>query len=135
ESASSVENAITDADTIVFAVGFDTLKDLITQHADLLRGKFVVDPSNPIAPDNSGGFARTLPDGQSSGSVIAGLLPADAHFVKAFGTLGAESLASESNRTPRAVLFYATDDGEAGGAIERLISTAGFEPVKAGGID
>ncbi|MDP9237348.1 MAG: NAD(P)-binding domain-containing protein [Chloroflexota bacterium] len=134
-SASSVEEAITDADVVVFAVGFDTLKDLIAQHPDLLRGKVVVDPSNPIAPDNNGGFVRTLPDGQSSGSVIAGLLPADAQFVKAFGTLGAESLASESNRTPRAVLFYATDDDQAAGAIERLISAAGFEPVKAGGID
>ena len=134
-SATSVEKAITDADTVVFAVGFDTMKDLVVQHANLLTGKVVVDPSNPVSPDNNGGMVRTLPDGQSSGSVIAGLLPADARFVKAFGTLGAESLASESNRTPRAVLFYATDDSEAGGAIERLISTAGFEPVKAGGID
>src|SRR5438874_8304181 len=134
-SAASVEKAITDADVVVFAVWLDTLKDLIAQHAHLLRGKVVVDPSNPVAQDANGGVVRTLPDGQSSGSVIAGLLPADAHFVKAFGTLGAESLASESNRTPRAVLFYATDDDQATGAIERLISTAGFAPVKAGGID
>jgi predicted dinucleotide-binding enzyme len=134
-SASSVENAITDADIVVFAVGFDMLKDLIAQHADLLTGKVVVDPSNPIALDNSGGFVRTLPDGQSAASVVVGLLPADAHFVKAFGTLRAESLASEANRTPRVALFYATDDDEAAGAIERLISAAGFEPVKAGGID
>jgi len=134
-NAASVEKAITDADVVVFAVGFETLKDLIARHADLLRGKVVVDPSNPIAPDNNGGFVRTLPDGQSSGSVIAGLLPADAQFVKAFGTLGAESLASEANRTPRAVLFYATDDDHAAAAIERLISAAGFEPVKVGGVD
>ena len=55
--------------------------------------------------------------------------------MKAFGTLGAESLASEANRTPRAVLFYATDDDQAAAAIERLISAAGFDPVKAGGVD
>ena len=134
-SAASVEKAITDADVVVFAVWLDTLKDLIVQHADLLRGKVVVDPSNPVAQDTNGGIVRTLPDDQSSGSVVAGLLPAEAHFVKAFGTLGAESLASEANRTPRAVLFYATDDDEAGAAIERLISAAGFEPVKAGGVD
>ena len=134
-SATSVEKAITAADVVVFAVWLDTLKDLIVQHADLLRGKVVVDPSNPVAQDTNGGIVRTLPDDQSSGSVVAGLLPAEAHFVKAFGTLGAESLASEANRTPRAVLFYATDDDEAGAAIERLISAAGFEPVKAGGVD
>src|SRR3989441_9772591 len=134
-SATSVEKAITDADVVVFAVWFDTLKNLLSQHADLLRGKVVVDPSNPVAQDVNGGFIRTLPDGQSSGSVVAGLPPTEAHFVKAFGTLGAESLASEANRTPRAVLFYATDDDQAAAAIERLILAAGFDPVKAGGVD
>ena len=134
-SATSVKKAITDADVVVFAVWFDTLKDLIAQHADLLRGKVVVDPSNPVARDTNGGFVRTLPDGQSSGSVVAGLLPSEAHFVKAFGTLGAGSLASDANRTPRAVLFYATDDDHAAAAIERLISAAGFDAMKAGGVD
>ena len=134
-SATSVKQAITDAEVVVFAVWLDTLKDLITQHADLLRGKVVVDPSNPIAQDATGGLVRTLPDSQSSGAVVAGLLPAEAHFVKAFGSLGAESLASQAHRTPRAVLFYATDDDQAAAAIERLISAAGFDPVKAGGVD
>jgi predicted dinucleotide-binding enzyme len=134
-SATSVERAMTDGDVVVFAVWLDTLKELIAQHADLLGGKVVVDPSNPVAQDGKGGVARTLPDGQSSGSVVAGLLPAGAHFVKAFGTLGAESLASEANRNPRAVLFYATDDDQAAAAIERLILAAGFDPVKAGGVD
>src|SRR5436309_15753930 len=134
-TATSVEKAITDADVVVFAVWLDTLKDLVVQHAQLLRSKVVVDPSNPIARDASGGVVRTLPDDQSSGSVVAGLLPAEAHFVKAFGTLGAESLASEANRTPPAALFYATDDDQAAAVIERLISAAGFDPVKAGGLD
>ena len=134
-SATSVEQAITAAEVVVFAVWFDTLKELIAQHADLLRGKVVVDPSNPVAQDANGGLVRTLPDGQSAGAVVAGLLPAEAHFVKAFGTLGAESLALEANRTPRAVLFYATDDDQAAAASERLISAAGFDPVKAGGVD
>ena len=134
-NATSVEQAITAAEVVVFAVWFDTLKELIAQHAGLLRGKVVVDPSNPVAQDANGGFVRTLPDGQSSGAVVAGLLPAEAHFVKAFGTLGAESLALEANRTPRAVLFYATDDDQAAAASERLISAAGFDPVTAGGVE
>jgi hypothetical protein len=33
------------------------------------------------------------------------------------------------------VLFYATDDDQAAAAIERLISAAGFDPVKAGGVN
>jgi len=54
---------------------------------------------------------------------------------KAFGTLGAASLAASANRTPRrAALFYATDDDQAAATVERLISAAGFDPVKAGGL-
>jgi 8-hydroxy-5-deazaflavin:NADPH oxidoreductase len=132
-SATSVEKAITEADVVLLAVWLDTMKELIVQHADLLRGKIVVDPSNPVGQDTNGGVVRTLPDDQSSGSIVAGLLPPEAHFVKAFGTLGAESLVSEAHRDPRVVLFFATDDHQAAAAIERLISAAGFEPVKAGG--
>jgi 8-hydroxy-5-deazaflavin:NADPH oxidoreductase len=78
---------------------------------------------------------RMLPDEQSAGSVVAALLPAGAHYVKAFGTLGADALASAAHRQPRpAVLFYATDDDVAAGTIEPLIRAAGFDPVKAGGL-
>jgi len=132
-SAAPVRQAIEDADAVVLAVWLDTTKELIAENADLLRGKIVVDPSNPIRPDGNGGFARTLADGQSAASVIAGLLPADAHLVKAFGSLGAEALASSANRK-RAVLFYATDDERAAATVERLIATAGFDAVKAGGL-
>jgi len=78
---------------------------------------------------------RTLPEGQSSDSVVAALLPTGSHYVKAFGTLGADALASAANREPqRAVLFYATDDDTAARTVERLIRAAGFDPLKAGGL-
>jgi 8-hydroxy-5-deazaflavin:NADPH oxidoreductase len=77
---------------------------------------------------------RTLPEGQSSGSVVAGLLPADAHYVKAFGTLGADQLATGASDEPRNVLFYATDDDAAEATAQRLIRAAGFEPLKVGGV-
>jgi 8-hydroxy-5-deazaflavin:NADPH oxidoreductase len=133
--AASVEDAIADADVVVFAVWLDTIKELIAKDARLLDGKVVVDPSNPLGFDESGQMIRTLPEGQSSGSVVAGLLPAGVHYVKAFGTLVADALASAANREPRrAVLFYATDDDAAATTIEGLIRAAGFEPLKAGGL-
>jgi predicted dinucleotide-binding enzyme len=129
----SVEEAITDA--VVFAVWLDTIKELTAKDADLLEGKVVVDPSNPIGIDENGEMTRTLPDDQSAGSVVAAMLPTGAHYVKAFGTLGADSLTSAANRDPRrAVLLYATDDDTAAAAIERLISAAGFDPLKGGGV-
>jgi 8-hydroxy-5-deazaflavin:NADPH oxidoreductase len=133
--AASVEDAIAGGDVVVFAVWLDTMRELIPQHARLLEGKVVVDPSNPIGFDQSGQPFRTLPEGQSAGSVVTALLPAGAHYVKAFGTLGADALAAGARREPRrAVLFYATDDDTAAATIERLVRAAGFDPVKAGGV-
>ena len=133
--AASVEDAIAGGDVVVFAVWLDTIKELIAKDAGLLDDKVVIDPSNPLGFDENGQMIRTLPDAQSSGSVVAALLPAGAHYVKAFGTLGADALASAANREPeRAVLFYATDDDVAATTIERLIRAAGFEPLRAGGV-
>ena len=132
--AASVEDAIGGADAVLLAVWLDAMRELIPANAELLTGKVVIDPSNPIGFDASGQMMRTLPDGESSGSVVAALLPAGAHYVKAFGTLGADALAVSANREPRAVLFYATDDDTAAKTVERLIRVAGFEPWKAGGV-
>ena len=133
--AASVEDAIAGADAVVLALWLDTIKDLIPPHARLLEDKVVVDPSNPVAFDESGQMVRTLPDRQSAGALVATLLPPGAHYVKAFGTLGAGALAEGARREPRRVaLFYATDDAAAATTIERLIRAAGFDPLRAGGI-
>jgi predicted dinucleotide-binding enzyme len=133
--AASVEDAIEGADIVVFAVWLDTIKELVAKDARLLENKVVVDPSNPLGFDEKGQMIRTLPDDQSSGSVVAALLPSSAHYVKAFGSLAAEGLASGAHREPRpAVLFYATDDDAAATTVEQLIRAAGFEALKVGGV-
>jgi predicted dinucleotide-binding enzyme len=133
--ATSVEDAIVAADSVVLALWLDDLREVIPQQAHLLDGKVVVDPSNPIGFDGNGQIFRTLPDEQSAGSIVVALLPAGAHYVKAFGTLGADSLAASANREPRrAALFYATDDDIAATTVEHLIRAAGFDPLKAGGV-
>jgi 8-hydroxy-5-deazaflavin:NADPH oxidoreductase len=132
--AASVPDAIDAADTVVLAVWLDPLKDVLAEYSQRLDGKVVIDPTNPIGFEN-GQMFRTLPDGQTASSVVAGLLPANAHYVKAFGSLGAEAqLAVDANREPRVVLFYATDDGNAEATARRLIKTAGFEPMDVGGL-
>ena len=134
--AMPVADAIAKADVVVLAIYFDAIKQLIATYRGALAGKIVVDPSNPIAPDGKGGFKKTIPAEQSSGQLVSALLPPEARLVKAFGTLGAESLASGPNRSPeRAVLFYATDHPKAGKAVAELIAASGFSPVRVGGID
>jgi predicted dinucleotide-binding enzyme len=61
-SAASLEDAIAGADAVVFALWLDTIKELIPQHARLLEDKVVVDPSNPVAFDESGQMTQTLPN-------------------------------------------------------------------------
>src|SRR5437899_7647677 len=107
--AASVEDAI--AGAVVLAPWLDQMRELISQQAARLADKVVVDPSNPIAFDEKGQMTRTLPDDKSAGSVVAASLPSGAHYVKAFGTLSADTLASVANREPkRAGLFYAAAD-------------------------
>ncbi len=133
--ATDNRDALQDADAVVLALRFGVLKGVIDEIADALTDMVVVVPSNPVALDAGGNVVRLLPEGQISGPVVAGWLPAGAHLAMAFGTMSANLLESSSNRSPElAVLFYVTDDDHAGKEVEGLIRTAGFEPVKVGGI-
>ena len=134
--AADNDDALRGADAVVLALRFGVLKGVIDEIAGPLAGKLVVVPSNPVGIDAQGNVSRLLPKGQSSGEVVAGWLPAGARLAMAFGTLSAELSESASNRSPEpAVLFYVADDDRAGQEVERLIRTAGFDPVKAGGIE
>jgi predicted dinucleotide-binding enzyme len=128
--------AIKAADIIIMAVWFDAIKELLYKYEAILQGKIIVDPSNPIAPDGKGGFAKTIGEKESAGQVLSALLPKGAKLVKALGTLKAASLAGAAQQKPeRAVLFYATDDSGINAEIEELIQDTGFEPLRIGGID
>lgn len=134
--AADNRDALQDADAVVLALRFAVLKDVIDEIGNLLADTIVVVPSNPVSLDAQGNLTRLLPEGQSSGKTVAEWLPAGARLAMAFGTMSAALVESSSNRSPEpAVLFYATDDDHAGEEVERLIRTAGFEPVKAGGLE
>jgi hypothetical protein len=66
--AVTVQEALTEADTVVFALWLDAMREVISENANLLDDKVVVDPSNPIGFDADGQIMRTLPNDQSSGS-------------------------------------------------------------------
>jgi predicted dinucleotide-binding enzyme len=135
-AATDNHDALQGADAVVLALRFTVLKSVIDEIADALTGKLVVVPSNPVGLDAQGNVVRLLPEGQSSGVVVAGWLPAGTRLAMAFGSMSGHLFESSSNRSPDlAALFYAADDDRAGEEVERLIRTAGFEPVKAGGID
>jgi 8-hydroxy-5-deazaflavin:NADPH oxidoreductase len=135
-AATGNRDALQGAGAVVLALRFTVLKSVIDEIADALTGKVVVVPSNPLSTDAHGNVSRLLPEGQSSGEVVAGWLPAGARLAMAFGSMSADLLEASSNRSPEpAVLFYATDGDRAGEEAERLIRTAGFEPARIGGVE
>lgn len=123
------------ANAVILALRFVVVKSVIDDLAEMLPGKVVIVPSNPLSADPDGHVSRLLRHGQSSGKVVAGWLPEGTALAMAFGSMSADLFESSSNRSPEpAVLFYVCDDNRAGTEVERLIRTAGFAPVKVGGL-
>src|ERR1700733_4674814 len=88
--AASNRDALQGADAVVLALRFTVLKGVIDEIADPLAGKLVVVPSNPLTTDAHGNVVRVLPEGQSSGVVVAGWLPTGGRPAMAFGARAGE---------------------------------------------
>ncbi|MBT2619546.1 MULTISPECIES: NADPH-dependent F420 reductase [Chryseobacterium] len=134
--SSDIPTAVKTADIIVLAIPFGTIAGFMKEYAADLEGKIIVDPSNPIAPAENGGFKKIIGEKESAGEINKSFLPKGAKLVKALGTLGAGTLSDAAYQTPdRSVLFYATDDTSIDDQVEKLIHDNGFDAVRIGGID
>ncbi len=102
--ASDIASAVKEADVVVLSIPFGAISSFMTQYANDLEGKIIIDPSNPIAPDEKGGFKKIIEADQSAGQINASTLPKQAKLVKALGTLGAGSLAGAAYQKDPAVL-------------------------------
>jgi predicted dinucleotide-binding enzyme len=132
----SISDAIKEANIIVMAVWFNAIKEIFYQYEALLEGKIIIDPSNPIAPNDKGGFDKIIGENESAGLINASILPKGAKLAKALGTLGAATLDAAANQQPESsVLFYATDDLSINEEVEKLILDNGFAPLRVGGLD
>jgi predicted dinucleotide-binding enzyme len=128
--------AIKEADLIILAVWYETIREIFKKYGAELQGKIIIDPSNPLAFLEGGGFKKIIDKDQSAGQILSTLLPEGARLVKALGSLGADSLSKKAFQQPeRAVLFYASDDASLKEQIEGLIRAVGFEPLRIGGIN
>ena len=135
EVAPSIAEAIRRADLIILSIPYGGISPLIQEHAEALRGKIVIDPSNPIAPLPEGGFKKVIGEDQSAGELIGASLPEGVRLVKALGTLGAQSLSEGAFAEPRKVLFYASNCPSVQEDMDELITDAGFAPFYLGGLE
>ena len=74
--------------------------EVIDETADSVADQPAVVPSNPVGLDAHGNLTRLLPEGQASGEVLAGWLPAGTRLATAFGTMTADLLEALANRSP-----------------------------------
>jgi NADPH-dependent F420 reductase len=116
------------ADIVVLAVPWAAAEDVVRGLGDL-RGKILVDPTNPraMAPD---GFADYPRDG-SNAERIAALAPG-AHVVKAFNTLGAETMLDPAVAGFPVTLPLVGDDRAAKDRVAALAREIGLEAVDVG---
>jgi len=133
---SDIPSAVKGAGIVILSIPFEAIAGFLKDYEKDLEGKIIIDPSNPIAPDENGGFKKIIDANGSAGEINAAFLPNEAKLVKALGTLGAASLTEAAYQSPeKAVLFYANDDTSIDTEVENLIQDNGFQAVRIGGID
>ncbi|MET1074878.1 MAG: NAD(P)-binding domain-containing protein [Umezawaea sp.] len=112
-------------DIVVLAVPYGSAAAVVSEYGDALRGKVVIDITNPVNADLTG---FVTPEGGSGAQEIAKAAPADAHVVKAFNTLYANVL---SDGRPLDV-FIAGDDAQAKASVSAFVESLGLRPMDIG---
>jgi NADPH-dependent F420 reductase len=116
------------SDIVVLAVPWSAAEDVVRGLGNL-RGKILVDPTNPRVMANDG-FADYPADG-SVAERIAALAPG-AHVVKAFNTLGAETMLDPTLAEGPVTIPLVGDDRDAKARIAALAREIGLEAVDVG---
>jgi 8-hydroxy-5-deazaflavin:NADPH oxidoreductase len=120
----SVAEALnTNPDVVVMALPGAAMDAAITEYAQQLDGRIVIDAANRMGdgPMNSfAAFQQQTPR---------------ASVFRAFNTLGWENFANPEFEGVTADLFYCGPDGDARKAVEQLITAIGLRPIYLGGVE
>jgi predicted dinucleotide-binding enzyme len=124
----SPADAVRDADVVVLTVLWQHVPRVL-RSAGNLRGKVVIDCTNPLTPSDD-----ALAVGhRTSGAEIIARRARGARVVKAFNTIPAELLRAGVDVLPeQPAVCYCGDDASAKRVTARIIRQLGFEPVDCG---
>ena len=132
--AGTVAEAIAFGEVILLALPLKALPELDAETKDALKGKIVIDTSNPY-PERDGVIAeqaRIEPGGM--GTFVARLLPG-ARVVRAFNSVYSEDLKKTVNgRGEKIGIPIAGDDQEGLKTTSKIVEDAGLDPVVVGGL-
>ena len=124
--------AVQGAEVVFLATPFQANKEALTAVAAELRGKILVDCTNPVGP----GLTHGLGSKQSGTETIQARLP-ETRVVKAFTIYGYENF--ENSTYPaynvKPVMMYCGNDGAAKQVVAGLIEQLGWQPLDVGGAE
>jgi predicted dinucleotide-binding enzyme len=129
--AGTPQQAAAFGQVVLFAVPYSAFPELIKNLGNSLKGKVVINASNPF-PQRDGEIANQARE-EGAGLFDAHLLP-DALVVRAFNAVGAARMAS-AHEDPGKIGMPIAGDKRAIEIASRLVRVAGFEPVVIGGLD
>ena len=124
ESANSNAGAVVGADIVILAIPYAAEAQVAGEIRDGVKGKIIVDVSNPLTADYSG----LATAGTSAAEELQQRLP-DASVVKAFNTIFASNQAVPTREVDG---FVAADDGDAKQQVISLLDSMGFTPLDVG---
>ncbi|WP_328550486.1 MULTISPECIES: NADPH-dependent F420 reductase [unclassified Streptomyces] len=116
-------------DIAILATPYVGAAAVVREYGDALRGKIIVDITNPVAPDLEG---FVVPDDSSGAQEIAKAAPADAHVVKAFNTVFSHVLAAGPAEDRPLDVFIAGDDAQAKARVSAFVESLGLRPWDTG---
>lgn len=126
------QEAIRAAEVIFLATPFRAIQAIQEPFVEELRGKILVDCTNPVGPNLTHGLNGT----QSGAQVIQALVP-ETRVVKAFNIYGFEDL--ENNVFPKynvkPVMMYCGQDAVAKETVGELITQLGWQALDVGGLE
>jgi predicted dinucleotide-binding enzyme len=108
--------------------------DNALEAAGPLKGRTVIDVTNPVEWKPNGRMVRSLPQSTTAGEELAKKLP-NARVVKAFSTIPASFIPHAIYRTgqlQRLVVFYCGDYRTSKVVVHELITDSGFVGLDAG---
>jgi hypothetical protein len=117
-------------DAVVLAVPYPAAAEVIAEHGDGLRGKVVVDITNPVDWATFEGLVT--PADSSAAEEIAKLLPQGTPVVKAFNTTFATTLSSGQVAGQTLDVLLAGDDADAKATVASFVEAGGLRPLDVG---
>jgi NADPH-dependent F420 reductase len=119
-------------EVVVLAVPYAAVADVLRHVGAALRGKVVVDITNPLNQTYDG---LATPPGRSAAEETQALVGPDARVVKAFNTTFANTLVEGQVAGQPLDVFVAGDDAAAKAVVARLASDGALHPVDVGPLE